>query len=356
MNMKHVVSVAIWGVLVLGLSAGGVRAAEIHGAGATFPYSAYIKWGKSYQGIKGIPFIYDGIGSGGGIKKVTAKEVAFGASDMPLQSSKLEQEGLFQFPTVVGGVVVVISVAGIDSGTMKLDGQTLADILMGNITRWNAPAIAALNPELVLPDRHINVIHRSDSSGTNFLFTHYLSTVSASWKNTMGEGTTVAWKVGEGCNTNLLIPICLYQADNSIAYMDYAFAEKNHMNFVQLINQNGKYVRPNMQTFQAAAAHAHWDVSNTGFYEILTNQDGDTTWPITGATYILMHKVQDKPETGKEILRFFSWAYDKGDAMAAELGYVPLPDAVQQRIRTAWREQFKDGKGDLLCSTGCGTD
>jgi len=351
--MKHAQSAVVGFILFLGSLVGSASAVEISGAGATFPYSAYMKWGKVYQDLKGIPFKYQGIGSGGGIKKITAREVAFGASDKPLKADKLKEEGLFQFPTVVGGVVVVISVAEIMSGTLKLDGQTLADIFSGKITRWNSPAIAALNPELTLPDRRINVIHRSDSSGTTFLFTHYLSGVSASWKNDLGEGTTVPWRVGTGCKTNLLIPICLYRADDSIAYMDYAFAAKNDMNFVQLLNHNGKFVRPNMKSFQAAAAFARWEPSETGFYEILTDQVGDTTWPITGATYILMHKVQDKPETGKGILRFFSWAYDQGDDMAADLGYVPLPDAVQQRIRTAWQAQFRDASGNPLCPEGC---
>ena len=238
-------------ILLLGLllCITGASAAEISGAGATFPATIYKQWGKSYEEASGVALKYQPTGSGDGIKQIEAKSVDFGASDMPLPPERLEQAGLFQFPTVVGGVVVVISVAGVHSGTLKLDGSTLAEIFMGKITKWNAPAIVALNPGIALPDADINVVHRSDGSGTTFIFTHYLSSVSAEWKSAMGEGTTVPWKTGKGCRTNLLIPVCMYQADNSIGYMDYAFAAKNSMNFVQIKNHNGNFVAPEAPAF-----------------------------------------------------------------------------------------------------------
>jgi len=328
-------------------------AAEISGAGATFPATIYKAWGKAYQERTGIQLNYQPTGSGDGIKQIEAKAVFFGASDMPLKPEKLQADGLFQFPTVVGGAVPVINLAGVDVGTFRLDGPTLADIFMGKITRWNAPAIVALNPGIPLPNEPINVIHRSDGSGTTFIFTDYLSKVSEEWKATMGEGTTVPWKVGIGCRTNLLIPVCLYQTNNSISYMDYAYAEKTGMNIVQVKNRDGKFVTASGAAFKAAAAFAKWEPSETGFYEILTDEPGPTTWPIAGATFILVYKVQDKPGNGKEVLNFFSWAYNQGDEMAAELGYVPLPDAVHQRVRAEWGAQIKDAAGKPICPQGC---
>jgi len=267
---------------------------------------------------------------------------------MPLKPEKLEEAGLFQFPTVVGGAVPVINVAGIENGKLKLDGITLARIFMGKITKWNDPEIAGLNPDVTLPNENINVIHRSDGSGTTFIFTNYLSKVSAEWKSAVGEGTTVPWKVGTGCRTNLLIPVCLYQANNSIAYMDYAYAAKTRMSMVQMKNRDGQFVMPGQPSFKSAAAYAKWEPAATGFYEILTNEPGATTWPIAGATFILMHRVQDNPETGKAVLGFFDLAYSQGGDMASELGYVPLPLKVQQQIRASWGTQFKDAKGNAM--------
>ena len=329
------------------------KAAELAGAGATFPATIYKEWGTSYQQSTGIELKYQATGSGDGIKQIQAKTVAFGASDMPLKVEKLEEAGLFQFPTVVGGAVPVVNLAGIEVGTLKLDGQTLADIFMGRITRWDAPAIVALNPGIKLPNEAINVIHRSDGSGTTFIFTNYLSKVSPEWKSAMGEGTTVPWRVGTGCRTNLLIPVCLYQSKNSISYMDYAYAEKTGMNMVQVKNREGRFIAPSAPAFKAAAAYAKWDATPTGFYEILTDQPGATTWPISGATFILMHKVQDKPEEGRAVLRFFGWAYANGNDMASELGYVPLPETVHNRVRAAWYAQIKDADGKPVCADGC---
>lgn len=340
-------------LLSLMLFISSAHAAGITGTGASFPATVYKGWGKAYKDKTGIELNYQPTGSGDGIKQILAKATDFGASDMPLKTEKLAEAGLFQFPTVVGGAVPVINIAGIESGKLRMDGQILAGIFMGIITKWNAPAIVALNPGINLPNENINVIHRSDGSGTTFIFTNYLSKVSPEWKSTMGEGTTVPWKVGTGCRTNLLIPICLYQISNSISYMDYAYAEKTGMNIVQLKNHDGQFITPGGSAFEAAAAYAKWEPSATGFYEILTDEPGATSWPIAGATYILMYKVQEKPEVGKDVLRFFNWAYTQGSAMASDLGYVPLPESVQQRVRSGWSAQIKDAKGNVICPEGC---
>ncbi len=354
-TLRTMIKPALPRLLSLGLVlfAASAGAAQISGAGATFPASIYKQWGSAYQSGTGVEFKYQGTGSGDGIKQIQAKTVDFGASDMPLKPEKLEESGLLQFPTVVGGVVPVINVAGIQSGTLKLDGHTLAAIFMGKIAKWNDPAIAGLNPGIKLPAEDIHVVHRSDGSGTTFIFTNYLSKVSPEWKAALGEGTTVEWKVGSGCRTNLLIPVCMYQINNSIGYMDYAYAAKTGMNLVQVKNHDGQFVMPGGSAFQAAAAYAQWQPSATGFYEILTDEPGGTTWPIVGATFILMHKIQDKPEIGRDVLKFFSWAYADGNTMASELGYVPLPDSVHQRVRTIWDAQVKDAHGNAVCPNGC---
>ncbi len=351
--MRHLI---IPRTLVIGLAliaADAVAAATpgsaaISGAGATFPASVYKKWGDSFLQATGITLNYQATGSGDGIKQIEAGTVDFGASDKPLKPDELDKAGLMQFPTVVGGAVPVINVFGIPTGKFRLDGQVLAAIYMGKITKWNDPAIAALNPDIKLPNEQINVIHRSDASGTTFMFTNYLSKVSPEWKSAMGEGTSVPWKVGTGCRTNLLIPICLYQTNNSIGYMDYAYAAKTGMNIALMKNRAGKFVAPGDDSFAAAAAYAKWSPA-TSFYEILTDEPGDTTWPIAGATFILLHKVQDKPETARDVLKFFDRAYSQGDAVAAELGYVPLPKQVQQQARQAWAEQLKDKSGKSIC-------
>ncbi len=335
-------------------AAGAPAVSGISGEGASFPASIYKKWGESYRSDTHLGFSYDASGSGNGIKQIEAKAVDFGASDKPLKPEELEKNGLLQFPTVVGGVVPVINVVGIESGTLKLDGPTLAAIFMGKITKWNDPAIAALNPGIKLPNADIAVVHRSESSGTTFILTNYLSKVSAEWKSAMGEGTTVPWKVGTGCRTNLVIPICMYQHDNSIGYMDYAYAEKVGMNMVQMRNQAGQFITPSGAAFQESAKHAKWDEA-AHFYEILTDEPGAGSWPIVGATFILMHQVQNKPETAREVLKFFNMAYsDAGDAAASELGYVPLPKQLQNRIRQVWATQIRDAKGNLVCAAGCG--
>lgn len=329
--------------LVLGfmLITGSAFAADMTGAGASFPAPIYKKWAESYSRDVGTNLNYLPFGSGEGIKRITAKSVDFGASDKPLTPEELEKAGLVQFPTLVGGVVPVINVAGIEANKLKLDGKTLADIYLGKITKWNDPAIAALNQDIKLPNANIAVITRSDNSGTTFVFTNYLSKVSPDWKSTIGEGTTVSWKAGTGCRGNTLMPVCVFQTSNSIGYMEYAYAVKNMMSMVRMKNYAGKFVAPSDAGFTEAAAQAKWDPAS-GFYEILTDQPGNGSWPITGATFILMNKVQGKPENAKNVLKFFDWAYTKGDAMATELGYVPLPDKVEQLVRETWITQVRD--------------
>jgi len=323
------------------------QATDITGAGATFPYPVYAKWADAYKTQTGIGLNYQSIGSGGGIKQIEAKTVDFGASDMPLKPDDLEQNGLMQFPTVVGGVVPVINLNGIDPGTLKLDGVTLADIFLGKITKWNDPAIVALNKDLKLSNDDITVVHRSDGSGTSFIFTNYLSKVSLEWKSSVGEGTAVSWKAGTGGKGNEGVASYVQRIKGSIGYVEYAYALQNKMNHVQLKNHDGNFVQPESSAFQAAAAGAKWEKA-PGFYEILTDEAGKNSWPISGATFILMHKVQDKPETAKEVLKFFDWAYANGDKLASDLDYVPLPDSLVKLIHSAWEKQIKNAAGKVV--------
>ncbi len=335
-------------IVSLALFGANATAGGISGAGATFPEALYKKWGDESRAQTGVSLKYQGTGSGDGIRQIQAKTVDFGASDKPLTPEELEKAGLVQFPTAVSGAVAVINVAGIEHGKFRLDGPTLAKIYLGTITRWNDPAIAGLNPGINLPNEKINVIHRAEASGTTFIFTNYLAKISTDWKSAMGEGTSVAWKVGTSCRTNVLMPVCLYQINNSIGYMDYSYAAKAGVNIVQLKNRAGEFVAPGNAAFAAAAAHAKWAPS-TGFHEILTDEPGAATWPVTGATFILMQKVQDKPEIGRDVLKFFGWAYGAGDAIASDLGYVPLPKQVQQQVRQSWAAQLKDKAGKAIC-------
>lgn len=322
-------------------------ATDITGAGATFPYPIYAKWAEAYKAQGGVNMNYQSIGSGGGIKQITAKTVDFGASDMPLKPEALEKEGLMQFPTVIGGDVPVINVNGIEPGKLKLDGTTLADIYLGKITKWNDPAIVALNKGMNLPDDNITVVHRSDGSGTTFIFTNYLSKVSADWKANVGEGTAVSWKAGTGGKGNEGVASYVQRIKGAIGYVEYAYALQNKMSTVQMKNRDGQFVAANADSFKAAAAGAHWDKA-PGFYEILTDEAGKEAWPISGATFILMHKAQDKPESATAVLKFFDWSYANGDKLAAELDYVPMPDSVVKLVRAAWKAQIKDASGNAL--------
>ena len=337
----------ILGIAALVCASTSQAAATITGAGATFPFPIYAKWAEAYKAKSGVSMNYQSIGSGGGIKQITAKTVDFGASDMPLTLEKLEKDGLMQFPTVIGGVVPVINVPGVDTGTLKLDGTTLANIYLGKITKWNDPAIAALNKDIKLPDENITVVHRSDGSGTTFIFTNYLSKVSADWKSAVGEGTAVSWKAGTGGKGNEGVASYVQRIKGSIGYVEYAYALQNRMNTVQMKNRDGQFVKPGDASFKAAAANAQWEKA-PGFYEILTDETGKESWPISGATFILMHKMQEKPDAAKEVLKFFDWAYANGNSLAAELDYVPLPENVQNLIRKAWKNQIRDTSGSSL--------
>jgi phosphate transport system substrate-binding protein len=329
------------------LSAGVASASDITGAGATFPYPIYAKWAEAYKAQTGVGMNYQSIGSGGGIKQIQAKTVDFGATDAPMNENELGLFGLTQFPAVIGGVVPVINIAGITPGQLKLDGKVLADIFLGKITKWNDPRIAADNAGITLPDEAITVVHRADGSGTTFIFTTYLSQVSLDWKRSVGSDKAVSWPVGTGGKGNEGVASYVQRIKNSIGYVEYAYALQNKMAYTQLKNRDGQYVKPEDASFKAAAANAKWDAGK-GFYEILTNEPGKDSWPITGATFILIYKSQEKPANATEVLKFFDWAFTNGDKLATELDYVPLPANLKTMIRNAWKAQVKDSSGKAL--------
>lgn len=344
-NIKSIATVILASALALGMVS--ANAAEITGAGATFPAPIYSKWADAYNKETGNKVNYQSIGSGGGIKQISAKTVDFGASDMPLKPEDLAEKGMMQFPTVIGGVVPVVNLQGIAPGQMKLTGDVLANIYLGKITKWNDKPIADLNPGLKLPDTDIGVVRRADGSGTTFIFTNYLSKVSAEWKSTVGEGTAVKWPVGLGGKGNEGVSAFVQRLPNSIGYVEYAYAKQNKLTHTQLNNKDGNFVQPDDETFKAAAAGADW--TKNAFYEILTLQPGKAAWPITGATFILFYKEQANAEKASEVLSFFKWAYAKGDKMATELDYVPLPDATVKLIEDAWKTvKTSDGKAIAL--------
>jgi phosphate transport system substrate-binding protein len=330
-------------VLALGL-AGSAGAAEISGAGATFPYPIYAKWAEAYKGKSGTSMNYQSIGSGGGIKQITAKTVDFGASDMPLKSEDLAKEDLQQFPMVMGGVVLVVNLQGVEPGQLKLDGKTLAGMYLGTIAKWNDPAIAQLNPGMKLPDKAVATVHRSDGSGTNFIFTHYLSSIDPEFKSKVGENTSVDFPGGLGGKGNEGVAALTGRTDGAIGYVEYAYALQNKMNYTQLRNRDGAFVSPNSASFQAAAANADWSKA-PGFYLLLTDQPGKESWPITGATFILMHKQQAEPAKPREVLNFFDWAYRNGGKLAEDLAYVPMPQKVIGMVEQSWKSIVgPDGK------------
>ena len=334
--------------LVAGVSiAASAIGVDITGAGATFPYPIYAKWADAYKKQTGVSLNYQSIGSGGGIKQIQAKTVDFGASDMPQKAEELEKSGLVQFPAIVGGNVIVYNVKSIESGKLKLSGPVIADIFLGKITKWNDPAIARLNAGLTLPADAIAVVHRSDGSGTTFIFVNYLSKISEDWKTKIGEGTSVNWPVGVGGKGNEGVASYVQKINGSIGYVEYAFAKQNKLAVAALQNQAGEFVLPNDLTFKAAAASAKWDKA-PGFYEILTNQAGKDSWPMTGASFILMHRVQEKPDNAKQVLRFFDWAFKNGGKMAEELDYVPLPDSLVKLVQTEWKSRIKDAGAKAL--------
>ena len=319
-------------------------AQDVTGAGASFPAPLYAKWASDFNKATGVKINYQSVGSGAGIKQIEAKTVDFGASDAPLKDDELQAKGLMQFPTVIGGVIPVVNIQGIKPGELKLNGQVLGDIYLGKITKWNDPAIKALNGSLALPDAAIAPVRRADGSGTSFLFTNYLSKVNAEWKTKVGEGTAVNWPTGAGGKGNEGVAAFVNRLPNSIGYVEYAYVKQNKMTYAQLQNAAGTFVSPDDSAFKAAAAGADW---NKSFYQVLTNQAGKDAWPITGATFILMHKVQDKPANATTVLKFFDWAYKSGDKTADDLDYVPMPDAVKASIAKAWGE-VKDASGKAV--------
>nr|WP_295833749.1 phosphate ABC transporter substrate-binding protein PstS [uncultured Azospirillum sp.] len=319
-------------------------AADISGAGATFPYPIYAKWADAYKKETGTGLNYQSIGSGGGIKQIKAKTVTFGASDMPLKPEDLEQAGLIQFPMIMGGVVPVVNLKGIKSGEVKLSGTVLANIYMGEITKWNDPQIKALNPNVNLPNTAIAPVYRSDGSGTNFLFTDYLSKTSPKFKTQIGANTSVQWPAGIGAKGNEGVANMVKQTDGSVGYVEYAYAKQNNITYLDLQNKDGKTVTPKIEAFQAAAANADW-ANSKGYYVLLTDEPGAESWPITGASFILMYKNPQDASASAEALKFFDWAYKSGDKMATDLDYVPMPDSVVSLVQKTWAQTIQaDGK------------
>jgi len=327
---------------VASLLGAAALAGDISGAGATFPYPIYSKWADAYKKLTGVGLNYQSIGSGGGIKQIKAKTVTFGASDMPLKPEELQEAGLLQFPMIIGGVVPVVNVKGIQPGQLHLDGATIAAIYLGDITAWNDPKIKALNPKLALPDSAIAPVYRSDGSGTNFLFSDYLSKASPKFKSTIGANTSVQWPSGIGAKGNEGVASMTTQTDGAIGYVEYAYAKQNKMSFALLTNKSGAVVAPSADTFQAAAATADWAAAG-GYYLILTDQPGAKSWPITGASFILVYKQPSDAAAVTEALKFFDWAYKSGSGMAAELDYVPLPASLIAMVKKTWATQITSG-------------
>jgi phosphate ABC transporter phosphate-binding protein len=350
--MRHfirsaVVAIAMAAASTISISA--AMAADISGAGATFPYPIYAKWADAYKKETGIGLNYQSIGSGGGIKQIKAKTVTFGASDAPLKGEDLKSTGLAQFPMVMGGIVPVVNLEGVKPGELVLDGPTLADIFVGKITNWNDEAIKKLNPDVKLPDQAIAVVHRSDGSGTTFNFSYYLADVSADWKSKVGVNTALEWPVGIGAKGNEGVANNVSQTGGAIGYVEYAYAKQNKLTYTDLINKDGKKVEPTAAAFSAAAANADWS-SQPGYGVILANQAGAESWPMTSATWILVYQKPDDAAATAEALKFFAWSYAKGDDLAAGLDYVPMPDAVVKSVEEMWSKDIVDGNGKSLYS------
>jgi phosphate transport system substrate-binding protein len=315
-------------------------AADISGAGATFPFPVYAKWADSYKKDTNNGLNYQSIGSGAGIKQIRAKTVTFGATDAPLKAADLDKDGLAQWPMVMGGIVMVVNIPGVKAGELVLDGPTVAQIYLGKITKWNDPAIVKLNPNVKLPDLAIASVHRADGSGTTFNFTYYLNEVSPEWKDQIGSATTVEWPGGIGAKGNDGVANNVATTQGAIGYVEFAYADQNKLTFTSMINKAGKTVAPTMDTFQAAAANADW-ASAPGFYNILANQPGDKSWPMTAATFILMYKNPPNLAASNDAISFFKWAYEKGDKMAMDLDYIPMPDNVVKLVEAMWDKDIK---------------
>ncbi|MBN9081106.1 MAG: phosphate ABC transporter substrate-binding protein PstS [Rhizobiales bacterium 62-17] len=328
--------------LVAGLTgaASVATAADITGAGATFPFPIYSKWADAYKKETGNGLNYQSIGSGAGIKQIQAKTVTFGATDAPLKKEDLDKSGLVQWPMVMGAIVPVVNIDGIKPGELVLDGKTLADIYLGNVKKWDDDAIKKLNPKVTLPGTAITVVRRSDGSGTTFNFTDYLAKASSDWQSKIGSGQAVEWPVGVGARGNDGVAGNVAQTKNSIGYVEYAYAKQNKLTYTGMVNKAGKHVQPTIEAFQAAAANADW-AHSPGYYQILTDQPGDKSWPITAATFILMYKEPADKAAATEALKFFGWSYDKGGKMAEELDYIPMPTSVVGLVKKTWADEIK---------------
>lgn len=322
-----------------------VAATNLTGAGGTFPAPVYAKWADAYQKATGVQVNYQGIGSSGGVKQIIAKTVDFGASDAPMSDADLEKNGLFQFPTVIGGVVLAVNIPGVKSGELTLDGKTLGDIYLGKIKKWNDAEITRLNPNVKLPDTNIAVVRRADGSGTSFVFTSYLSKANADWKSAIGIGTTVNWPVGLGGKGNDGVAAFVQRLPGSIGYVEYAYAKQNNLTYTKLVDASGKAIAPSEASFSAAAKGADWSKS---FAQDLTFQKGDNAWPISSTTFILVYKQQQDAAKGAEVLKFFDWAYKNGDQLTTGLDYASLPDSLVTQIQTAWKNNIKDSSGKAL--------
>ncbi|MBI5135743.1 MAG: phosphate ABC transporter substrate-binding protein PstS [Nitrospirae bacterium] len=330
------------------LAAGTAHAGDtITGAGATFPYPIYGKWAHTYNAETGVKLNYQSIGSGGGIKQIKARTVDFGASDAPMKPVELNEHGLIQFPMIMGGVVPVVNLDGVAANQLRLDAGTLADIFLGKIKKWNDARIAALNPGVTLPAKSITVVHRADGSGTTWIFTNYLTKVSKSWTDFVGNGSSVEWPVGIGGKGNEGVAAFVKKMNGAIGYVEYAYALQNNMTSVMLKNADGNYVTPTAESFQAAAAGADWAHAE-GYYVVLTNQPGAKSWPITGASFILIYKDQKNAAAARQVMKFFDWSYRNGDQAALELNYVPMPAPVADMVRATWARQVKDSTGAAL--------
>jgi phosphate transport system substrate-binding protein len=346
MKMQHTLkSIVVAGSALMAFTS--VMAADMTGAGATFPYPIYAKWAETYKASTGNGLNYQSIGSGAGIKQIKAGTVDFGASDMPLQQAELDADGLMQFPAVMGGVVTVVNLDGVTPGQLKMTGQVVADIYLGKVTKWNDAEIESINPGVKLPATDITVVHRADGSGTSFLFTDFLSKTNAEFKTKVGAGTAVKWVVGVGGKGNEGVAANVQRIKGSIGYVEWAYAKKNKMTHTQLKNKDGNFMQPDDDNFKAAAANADW-VKTPGFAVVLTDQAGKNAWPITGATFILMHTTQADAAKGKEVLKFFDWAYKNGGAAATELDYVPMPAPVIKLVEESWKANLKDSSGKAI--------
>jgi phosphate transport system substrate-binding protein len=341
---RLIVAACVAAASSLSMSATALAADNVTGAGASFPAPLYTRWAADYNKATGHKINYQSIGSSAGLKQIEERTVDFGASDAPLTDAALQEKDLIQFPMVIGGIVPIVNIQGITPGQLKLNGQVLGDIYLGKITHWNDPAIAALNPGLKLPGTAISVVRRADGSGTSFAFTNYLSKVNAEWKEKVGEGTAVSWPTGLGGKGNEGVAAFVGRIPDSIGYVEYAYAKRNKLAHVQMQNRAGKFVQPSDASFKAAASGAEWEKS---FYQILTEQPGDESWPITSATFIMMRKKQDKPAQAAAAFNFFAWAYKNGDAQAGDLDYVPMPKAVKDIAMQSW-QSVRDASGNMV--------